>query len=260
MYTNKLLLSCENDPTNTLQTLNLLLQKEATLYEVQPYLIGSETDIDTLRQCIDEQGTQWNAFCNQYLSIDSEIKTQLINTINTAQDIKLPNKHASKSEEEYRQTISTLIFWLSQDMATTLYVTLSDAQPEANYFLSYYLSMYGRKQDHLYAYTNKSNAHALVSIPFIVQSCKTATHHTSTTPADSKQQASMLVVNLTEKSISINNVALDLSPTLFAWYSWLVIRRKTLPDAQSYVYPYSYLHKDFLNTLCCNMAACIRPT
>lgn len=243
MNTNKLILTCEDTPLNTLQTLKQLIKRYPLTLSAELYLLAKHDAINDLKSFMQTNASAWKQFCASLSEINVH---RLLRLIEESQTIELPSKDANGSYDECHQRVSTLIFWLSQDANSAIYILLSKAHPEVSYFLSYYLSAYGREQDYLLQmHSSDATHHQIVNIPFIVKQLKrNVLKNDSEQPKN--QHTPSLIVNLVEKNIIINNRLIELSPTLFAWYSWLAVRRKYNTESFDEISLKDNLHLVFL--------------
>ncbi|UTW45251.1 TIGR02584 family CRISPR-associated protein [bacterium SCSIO 12696] len=285
-YKTILLTSCGLYPQIITEIIYALSQKPQPVVPNEIQVITTEVGLENIKsQLLDKTSGHFYQLCREYGLNDTHFEANNVQLLETATGIPLDDIETLEDNEIVADTITETVRLLTAQPDTALHVSLTGGRRTISYYLGYALSLFGRPQDRLshtivthafeaddeFFYPNKKATYItdragnrlntqdakvqLVEIPFVrlregmpvellegkasfVEAVSSITYNAHTTS---------MKLDVTEKRLWCNGKEIKLSPILFAWYAWLVFRRKGLSGMQGRVAVRSRDHHSFLS-------------
>ncbi len=283
-----LLTSCGLYPQVITEIIYALAHQSPPIELAEVHVITTEVGLDQIKtHLLDQENGFFYKLCREYGLDDTRFEVSNVNLLENAQGTSLNDIQTVEENEIVANTITDLVRSLTSDPETALHVSLAGGRRTISYYLGYALSLFGRPQDRLshtivthsfeaddeFFYPNKeptyitdrkgrtlNTQHAevqLAEIPFVrlreglpltlLEGKSTFLEAVAAVPIITK--TAQLEISLKEKTLILNDIPLDLPPILFAWYSWLAIRRKEDLQDDGVIYVRSDHHLEFLQYL-----------
>lgn len=283
-----LLTSCGMYPQVITGMIFALSQRDEPVEPAEIYVITTEVGMDQIkRYLLDDTNGYFFRLCREYDLTNTRFELSNVQLLENAVGIPLDDIQTSEDNEAVANTITELVRTLTSDPNTALHVSLAGGRRTISYYLGYALSLFGRPQDRLshtivsrefeaddeFFYPNKEPTFitddtgntlntqdakvVLAEIPFVrlreglpvdlLEGKTTFVEAVASVPKITK--GAQVQISLEKKSLVMNDIAIDLPPILFAWYSWLASRRKDRSEDESAILVRGKHHEEFLDFL-----------
>lgn len=266
-YRNILLTSCGLYPQVITEAIYGLAHQDPPVHLDDIHVVTTQVGLEHIKQLLlDEEHGHFYKLCEEYGLSDTHFEVRNIALLETARGTYLDDVQSVADNEAVANTITNLVRELTEDPDTALHVLLAGGRRTVSYYLGYALSLFGRKQDHLYHVIvshdfeadneffypnsvptfitdrkgkklNTQDAEVyLANIPYVrlrqglpkglIEGKSSFLDAVST--ATGFANGSRMTLCFNAREVRVNSTKIELSPILFAWYSWIALRVHTL--------------------------------
>lgn len=281
-----LLTSCGLFPQVITEVIYALTQKCDVDNLVEVHVITTDVGLKKIRDyLLDEKHGYFYGLCEEYSLGNVKFDSDTIHILKDHNGARLNDIRTIEDNEVVANQITELVRHLTSDSAKRLHVSLVGGRRTASYFLGYAISLFGRQDDELsqiivcndfqgdqeFFYPNKEPTYItddkdgdvlntqdaniqLSYIPFVrlregLPSSLLEGEVTFVEAVSSIQgfsQKGNVTIEMEGKFIFLGSHKIIFSPTLFAWYSWLLTLKK---EKNAYLTLHDNLHLEFIEYL-----------
>lgn len=284
---NILLTSCGLHPQIITELIYTMSQREPAIEFQEIHVVTTQIGMNQIKKyLLDEVNGHFHKLCEEYGLKDTYFHTKNIGLLKNATDLPMHDIQSVDDNEAVANQITEVVRTLTSQDNTKLFVSLAGGRRTISYYLGYALSLFGRPQDRLshiivnhayeaddeFFYPNKEPTYitdrkgntlntqdaniTLAEIPFVrlreglpanlLHGKCSFTEAVNSIPKIGK--TAQVQIDIHNKTIICNDVQISLSPIQFAWYTWILIRRKNDGLDNGAIHEMDNHHLDFLKT------------
>lgn len=262
-FRNILLTSCGLYPQIITEAIYGLAHQNPSVRLDNIHVVTTQVGLEQIKNLLlDKENGHFYKLCEEYGLSETHFEVSNIALLETAMGTYLDDVQSVADNEAVANTITNLVRELTDSPDTALHVLLAGGRRTVSYYLGYALSLFGRKQDHLYHVIashdfeaddeffypnavptyitdrrgnrlNTQNAKVhLANIPYVrlrqglpkglIEGKSSFLDAVNT--ATGFAHGSTMTLCFQARELRVNSTRIELSPILFAWYSWIALR------------------------------------